>query len=97
MIDSGESWASAGARRHGLPFFSQHKEAKMPAELYREFEDALTEVLIENEYGLARRSRLFEARMRLKKHPDVADAQYRASVDRAFERYASGSRLHLPA
>jgi hypothetical protein len=38
--------------------------------LYREFTDALTEVLAENAGGLARRGRLARARVAVKKHPD---------------------------
>jgi hypothetical protein len=36
--------------------------------LYREFADALTEVLAENAVGLARRGRLARARAAFKKH-----------------------------
>jgi hypothetical protein len=38
--------------------------------LYREFTDALTEVLAENAVGLARLGRLARARAAVKKHPD---------------------------
>jgi len=37
--------------------------------LYREFTDALTEVLAENAVGPARRGRLARARAAVKKHP----------------------------
>ncbi len=40
------------------------------AALYREFTDALTEVLAENAVGPARRGRLAQARAVLKKHPE---------------------------
>jgi hypothetical protein len=59
------------------------------ADLYRRFEDALTDVLID-ENGLAPsvRSRLFHARTRLHSHPEVTLTEYTKAVDRAFERYA---------
>jgi hypothetical protein len=41
--------------------------------LYREFADALTEVLAENAVGLARRGRLARARATVKKHPNYSD------------------------
>lgn len=56
--------------------------------LYRDFEDALTDVLIENEYGPARRSRLFDARTHFRSHPDITASEYMKAVDRAFERYS---------
>jgi len=40
--------------------------------LYREFTDALTEVLAETAVGLARRGRLARARAALKKHPEYS-------------------------
>jgi hypothetical protein len=40
--------------------------------LYREFADALTEVLAENAVGLARRGRLARARATFKKHSQYA-------------------------
>jgi hypothetical protein len=44
--------------------------------LYREFADALTEVLAENAVGPARRGRLARARAAVKKHPNYSDAGY---------------------
>ena len=41
--------------------------------LYREFTDALTEVLAESAGGLARRGRLARARAAVKKHPDYSE------------------------
>ena len=55
--------------------------------LYSAFEDALTEVLAENEFGPARRTRLFEARMKLQAHPNFQQERYRETVDRAFRRW----------
>ena len=40
--------------------------------LYREFTDALTEVLAENAVGPARRGRLARARAAVKKHPSYS-------------------------
>ena len=40
--------------------------------LYREFTDALTEVLAENAVGLTRRGRLARARAAVKKHPEYS-------------------------
>jgi hypothetical protein len=50
------------------------------AALYREFEEALTEVLAEKEYSLDRRTRLAKARAVV----DNRDPRYREAVDRAF-------------
>ena len=55
--------------------------------LYSAFEDALTEVLAGNEYGPARRTRLFEARTKLQAHADFENDRYRETVERAFRRW----------
>jgi hypothetical protein len=55
--------------------------------LYREFTDALTEVLAENAIGPARRGRLARARAAVKKHPDFSDSGYLLAVETAFERW----------
>jgi hypothetical protein len=44
--------------------------------LYREFTDALTEVLAENSVGPARRGRLARARAAVKKHPNYSEHEY---------------------
>ncbi len=44
--------------------------------LYREFTNALTEVLAENAVGPARRGRLARARAAVKKHPDYSEHAY---------------------
>jgi hypothetical protein len=44
--------------------------------LYREFTDALTEVLAENAVGPARRGRLARARAAVKKHPEYSEHAY---------------------
>jgi hypothetical protein len=54
--------------------------------LYREFADALTEVLAENA-GPARRGRLARARATVKKHPNYSDAGYLRAVEAAFENW----------
>jgi hypothetical protein len=55
--------------------------------LYREFTDALTEVLAENAVGPARRGRLARARAAVKHHPDYSDAGYLRAVETAFENW----------
>ena len=61
------------------------------AVLRQDFEEKLADVLIQNAHGPASRGRLFDARMRLKAHPELTAEKYAESVDRAFERY----RLHM--
>ena len=41
--------------------------------LYREFADALTDILAENAVGLASRGRLARTRAAVKKHPDYSE------------------------
>ena len=55
--------------------------------LYREFTDALTEVLAENAVGPARRGRLARARAAVKKHPDHSETGYFLAVEAAFENW----------
>jgi hypothetical protein len=55
--------------------------------LYREFTDALTEVLAENAVGLARRGRLARSRAAVKKHPDYNEHEYFLAVETAFKRW----------
>jgi hypothetical protein len=55
--------------------------------LYREFADALTEVLAENAVGPARRGRLARARAAVKRHPDYNDSGYLQAVDAAFNNW----------
>ena len=52
--------------------------------LYREFTDALTEVLAENAVGPARRGRLARSRAAVKKHPDYSEHEYFLAVQAAF-------------
>ena len=54
------------------------------SELYREFTDALTEVLAENAVGLARRGRLARARAAVRKHPAYSEHEYLLAVESAF-------------
>jgi hypothetical protein len=55
--------------------------------LYREFTDALTEVLAENAVGPARRGRLAGARAAVKKHPDYREAEHFLAVETAFKKW----------
>jgi hypothetical protein len=52
--------------------------------LYREFTDALTDVLAENAVGPARRGRLARTRTAVKKHPDYSEHGYFLAVETAF-------------
>jgi hypothetical protein len=52
--------------------------------LYREFTDALAEVLAENSVGPARRGRLARARAAVKKHPNYNEHEYFLAVEAAF-------------
>ena len=55
--------------------------------LYREFTEALTEVLAENAVGPARRGRLARARAAVKKHPDYREHEYFLAVETAFKQW----------
>ena len=55
--------------------------------LYREFTDALTEVLAENAVGPARRGRLARARFAVKKHPKYSEHEYFLAVETAFKQW----------
>ena len=57
------------------------------AALYREFTDALTEVLAENAVGPARRGRLARARAAVKKHPEYSEHGYFLAVETAFTQW----------
>jgi hypothetical protein len=57
------------------------------SELYREFTDALTEVLAENAVGLARRGRLARARAAVRKHPAYGEHEYLLAVESAFTQW----------
>ena len=57
--------------------------------LYREFADALTEVLAENAVGPARRGRLARARAAVKKHPAYSEAGYLRAIEAAFENWGA--------
>jgi hypothetical protein len=60
--------------------------------LYREFADALTEVLAENAVGLARRGRLARARAAVKKHPEYSEHAYFLAVETAFKNWGSHAK-----
>ena len=55
--------------------------------LYREFTNALTEVLAENAVGPARRGRLARARAAVKKHADYSEHTYFLAVETAFTQW----------
>lgn len=55
--------------------------------LYREFTDALTEVLAESSAGPARRGRLARARAAVKKHPKYNEHEYFLAVEAAFTHW----------
>jgi hypothetical protein len=55
--------------------------------LYREFTDALTEVLAENAVGPARRGRLARARAAVKKHPNYSESGHFLAVEAAFKNW----------
>jgi hypothetical protein len=55
--------------------------------LYREFTDALTEVLAENAVGPARRGRLARTRAAAKHHADYSESGYLQAVDAAFNNW----------
>jgi hypothetical protein len=55
--------------------------------LYREFTEALTEVLAENAVGPAHRGRLARSRAAVKKHPDYNEHGYFLAVETAFKQW----------
>jgi hypothetical protein len=55
--------------------------------LYREFTEALTEVLAENAVGPARRGRLARIRAAVKRHPDYSEHGYFLAVETAFTEW----------
>ena len=55
--------------------------------LYREFTDALAEVLAENAVGQARRGRLARARAAVKKHPNYNEHEYFLAIEAAFTHW----------
>ena len=57
------------------------------ARLYREFEEAFVDVLTaKGELLLPRRTKLYQARTRLRAHKDLAQREYEAAVLRAEAR-----------
>ena len=61
--------------------------------LYREFADALTEVLAENAVGPVRRGRLARTRAAVKHHPDYSEAGYLHAVEAAFENWEAMQKV----
>ena len=64
--------------------------------LYREFAEALGEVLAENAVGPARRGRLARARFVVKKHPKYNEHEYFLAVEAAFETWEAMQNAGLP-
>jgi hypothetical protein len=58
-------------------------EADLTA-LCNEFTNALTEVLAENAFGLARRGRVARAHAAVKKHPEYNEHAFCVAVETAF-------------
>ena len=55
--------------------------------VYREFTDALTDVLSENAVGPASRGRLARTRAAVKKHPEYSEHAYFLAVETAFKNW----------
>jgi hypothetical protein len=55
--------------------------------LYQEFTEALTEVLGETAFSIARRGRLARARAAVKKHPEYSEHAYFLAVETAFKKW----------
>jgi len=55
--------------------------------LYREFTDALTEVLAESAGNPARRGRLARARAAIKRHREYNEHEYLLAVEAAFAQW----------
>jgi hypothetical protein len=65
--------------------------------LYRDFTDALTQILAENAVGLARRGRLARAHAAVKKHPEYDEHSFCRAVETAFMRWETLQNLGLRA
>jgi hypothetical protein len=61
--------------------------------LYREFTDALTEVLAENAGNPARRGRLARAHATVKRHPDYSEHEYLLAVEAAFAHWEAMQKV----
>lgn len=55
--------------------------------LYREFTEALTEILAENAVGPTRRGRVARAHAAVKRHADYSEHAYFIAVEAAFTRW----------
>ena len=64
--------------------------------LYREFADALTDVLAENAVGLASRGRLARTRAVVKRHPDYSEHGYFLAVEMAFKHWEAMQNVGSP-
>jgi hypothetical protein len=65
----------------------EHEHQHQHLSTYREFTDALTEVLAENAVGPARRGRLARARAAVKKHPEYSEPGYLQAMEAAFNNW----------
>jgi hypothetical protein len=64
--------------------------------LYREFADALTDILSESAAGLASRGRLARARAAVKKHSDYSEHGYFLAVEMAFKQWEAMQNIGSP-
>ena len=64
--------------------------------LYREFADALTDVLAENAVGLASRGQLARTRALVKRHPDYSEHEYFLAVEMAFKHWEAMQNVGSP-
>ena len=67
--------------------------------LYREFTQALTDVLAEHAAGPASRGRLARTRAAVKKHPECSEHGYFLAVETAFKQWETmqtGGHLERP-
>lgn len=64
--------------------------------LYREFADALRDILAENAVGLASRGRLARTRAAVKKHPDYSEHGYFLAVEMAFKQWEAMQNAGSP-
>jgi hypothetical protein len=86
------SFLAGSQIRYNALLWSSGKATKMAGDsdisaLYREFTDALTEVLAENSVGPARRGRLARAHAAVKKHPNFNEHEYFLAVEAAFSHW----------
>ena len=64
--------------------------------LYREFTQALTDVLAEHAAGPASRGRLARTRAAVKKHPEYSEHGYFLAVEMAFKQWEAMQNAGSP-